>query len=312
VAALLITWQGMAGAQSRTYRSGVELVNVNVSVVGADFQHVEGLTADHFEVFEDGVSQRVQYFASGELPLDVGILLDTSGSMAQKIQQVQQAAKRFVASLRAIDRGSVMAISSGLRVLQPFTSEVALINQAIDSIGSAGHTPLYTSVYSALKELLRLRESGSAEPRRAALLVLSDGMDTSSLLAFDDLLTIVRRQAIPIYVISPRTEWEQLHMWTYGQPASRRDYELRVLASETGGQAFFPGTLADLPNVYDSIADELAHQYSLGYRSSNDTAGGAFRRISVRVLAAGLRWRARAGYVADASPARAPGGGYEH
>lgn len=304
-AAVLMMWQSNVTAQGPTYRTAIELVNLNVSVLGSDAQHVTGLREEQFEVFEDGVQQTLTFFAPADMPIDVAILLDTSASMTDSMTLVQQAAIRFAHALRPIDRATVMGISSGLRILQPLTADVAQLDQAIKSTRPGGGTPLYSSIYTALTELKKFRRDETT-PRRQTIVVLSDGQDTASVFGFDELMSNVRRDAVPIYTIAPRPSQSvrSLRESVFGESTHRQDYELRTLATETGGRAFFPVTLKDLSGVYVDIANELAHQYSLGYQSSNQTNNGAFRRIALRVSAPGVKWRTRTGYLAERENAR--------
>jgi Ca-activated chloride channel family protein len=298
--------QSHVAAQQPTYRAATELVNLNVTVVGADAQPIAGLTQDQFEVFEDGVRQDVRFFAPGEMPLDVAIILDTSASMAGSLPLIQTAALRLSTALRADDRATIMGISDGLRVLQTLTSDKAATSAAIRSTKAGGRTPLYASIYTVLRALEKDRRS-YVEPRRQAIVVLSDGQDTASGFGFDELIDTVRRQAVPIYTIAPRptTTIKSQREIIFGESTHEQDFELRKLASESGARAFFPVTLQELTGVYDDIANELAHQYSLGYQSTNLSTDGEFRAIGLRVNAPGVRWRTRAGYIAAASAAAA-------
>lgn len=298
--ALLTTGQGGANAQQPTFQTRTELVSLNVAVTNAQAQHVAGLTAEQFEVFEDGVPQELKFFAPGDMPLDVVILLDTSASMLSSLRLVQQAATRFARALRQGDRASVMGISNGLRVLQEFTSDIPAVERAINTATTGGRTPLYSSIYTALRELEKMR-SQATEPRRQSIVVLSDGHDTASAFGFDDLVSIVRRYAVPIYTIAPRPSKtvKTVREQVYGETTHLADFELKKLAAETGGRSFFPVTAFELPGVYDDIATELAHQYSLGYQSSNVQRDGAFRKIALRINVPGVKWRTRAGYLAE-------------
>jgi Ca-activated chloride channel homolog len=288
-------------AQSPTFRSAIELVNLNVTVVNGHARAVTGLSSDQFEIFEDGVRQELQFFAPGDLAVDVILMLDTSGSMAGSLPLVQQAALRFVHALRPVDRASVMSVSNHLSILQTLTDDVAALERAIGSTRAGGRTLLYASIHTALTELDKTRRDKRAEPRRRALVVLSDGFDTSSAFSFDELLNTVRRHAVPIYTIAPRaskavtTQREA----AFNEGTHQQDFELRRLATETGGRAFFPLTIQELSGVYDDIANELAHQYAIGYESSNHALDGTFRRIALRVAMPGVKWRTRAGYLAD-------------
>ena len=165
-------------AQSPTFRSETELVNLNVTVVGPNSEPVDGLTRDQFQVFEDGVRQTLKFFAPGVMPLDVVVLLDTSGSMSESIPLVRRAATRFVRALGREDRVVVMGIANNLRVLQSLTDDKNLAIQSIQSTRAGGRTPLYVSIYTALSELRKSRERNEVDARRQAIVVLSDGVDT--------------------------------------------------------------------------------------------------------------------------------------
>ena len=291
--------QDHLAAQQPVYRASTELVNLNVTVVGPDARPVDGLTQEQFEVFEDGVRQHLEFFAPGEMPLDVALMLDTSSSMAGSLGLVQSAALRLTGALREHDRATIMGISNGLRILQDLTSDKAAVSAAIRATKAGGRTPLYASIYTALREFEKERRNYS-EPRRQALVVLSDGHDTASGFGFAELMGTVRHQAVPIYAIAPRpSSTIKAHREAiFGETTHEQDFELRKLASETGARAFFPVALSELAGVYDDIANELAHQYSIGYQSTNRAPDGAFRRINLRVMAPGVRWRTRAGYIA--------------
>jgi VWFA-related protein len=297
---LLASAQLTVTAHQPTFRATTELVNLNVSVVTSAAKPAVGLSEGQFEVFEDGVRQAVTFFASGDLPIDVVLLLDTSASMAESMPLVRSAASRFVSTLRAADRAAVMGISGGLRVHRGLSGDKEALAQAIESTRPGGRTPLYASIYAALHELEKARRAYET-PRRQALVVLSDGHDTASGFGFDELLDCVRRQAVPVYAIAPRPAATvmALRVMIFGESTSQQDFELRKLALETGGRAFFPVALHELSGVYADIASELAHQYSLGYQSTNPAHDGAFRRIALRVAAPGVTWRARSGYTAE-------------
>lgn len=287
---------------AQTFRSATEIVNLNVTVVGPDASHVAGLTSEQFEIREDGIVQPLKFFAAGDTPVDVLLLLDTSSSMSESMTFVRAAATRFVEALRSGDRAGVMGISNGLRVLQPLTSDTAALDEAIRGTHAMGRTPLYASIYAALTELEKIRrQERNGAVRRQALVVLTDGNDTASAFGFEELQPVVQRQAVPIYAIAPRPapKARLQRESIFGESTSRQDFELRTLATDTGGRAFFPVTLRDLSGIYGDIADELAHQYSLGYQSSNVSHDGAFRRIALRVIAPNVKWRTRTGYVAE-------------
>jgi Ca-activated chloride channel homolog len=288
--------------QSQVFRSGTSVVALNVTVTdGGKF--VTGLRLQDFEVYEDGVPQQVRFFESRGVPMDVILLLDTSSSMRDRMPVVHEAAKGFMKVLRPGDRGAVVAFSQNVRVLQPLTSDPEAIEAAINSTTAQGETALHTAIYVALKEFGQTARSASAV-RRQAIAVLSDGVDTASLVSFDDVVGLARRIGVNVYTIGLRTSAAQ-----GSAPApltADSDYGLKTLAKETGAAAFFPASIRDLNGVYKSIADELESQYSIAYSPTDNRTDGRFRRILVRVTSnPAFRSRARPGYTAGTTRATA-------
>ncbi|MBI3049640.1 MAG: VWA domain-containing protein [Acidobacteria bacterium] len=290
------------------FQSGTDLVVLPLTVTDARQKYVTGLTMADFQVYEDGILQDLAFFAADPVPLDLAILLDTSASMQGRLAMAQDAAVGFVRSLRAGDRASVIEFSDAARVRQPLVADLARVESAIRETTTGGGTALYTALYIALKELTR-QSTTSGEVRRQAIVLLSDGDDTRSLITSDDVVELVRRSGIVIYTISIRAGLGAPggHTATSGHRSSTRswfesesDYLMRMLAEETGGRAFFPIGIEELTPVYGLIAEELAQQYTLGYSPKNPRLDGAFRRIAVRLPSQpGARPRTRLGYLAS-------------
>jgi len=290
-----------------TFKSTVDLVTLNVTVTDHRNRPVSGLALEDFQVMEDGVTQDVSFFAANDVPLDVALLVDCSSSMLDKLSLVQQAADGFINTLRPIDRAAVMTFSTQLRVTQPFTSDQAALKAAIHALAPKGSTALYTALYVALDRFEKARAEGRADAqatvRRPAIIVLTDGEDTASLIQFDDLLERARRVGVAIYPISIVGEYEAMIKSAAGRRVySQPDYALKTLARETGAQAFFPTLLTDLDGVYQLVAKELSEQYALGYVPKVERKDGSFRRLVVQILNRGdARPRTRTGYYAGGS-----------
>jgi Ca-activated chloride channel homolog len=281
--------------QSPVFRSGTSLVALNVIVTDPKQQYASGLRAEDFEVFEDGVKQEVQFFATAGVPLDLILLIDSSSSMTDKVPVVRKAATGFINTLRPGDRAAVVSFADGVRVLQPLTDERALVHQAIDQTGAKGATALHNAIYVALKEFGR-PASARGDVRRQAIAVLSDGEDTSSLLSFDDVLDMAKRSGVSIYTIGLKGEAEA-DTAQAKRYFSQSDFAMKQLALETGAMPFFPQSVRELDKVYGAIATELASQYSLGYVSRNARDDGRYRRVVVRVANhPELKPRTRTGY----------------
>ena len=287
-------------AERKLFRSSASMVALNVTVTDGR-KLVTGLRADDFEVYEDGVQQQVRFFESSDVPMDVILLLDTSSSMRERMTVVHAAAIGFMKILRPADRGAVVAFADTVRVVQDLTSDASAIQTAIDSTVANGSTAMNNAIYIALKQFGR-RANDAGDVRRQAIAVLSDGEDTSSLIAFDDVVALARKMGVNIYTIGLRSEMRGRREQSGAVRFSASAYALKTLAAETGAQAFFPSTVHELKNVYGAIAEELEAQYSIAYAPTNSRTDGRFRRIVVRVAAnPSYRSRARTGYTADAA-----------
>jgi Ca-activated chloride channel family protein len=281
-----------------TFRSSVDLVTLNVSVTDGQDRHVAGLAQNDFQVLEDGVPQALTFFAANQVPLDVALLIDVSSSMQDKIALVQQAADRFLRTLRAGDRGEIVAFNSQTKILQPFTSDAPKLRAAVKQTIARGGTALYTALYITLDQFMKAK-AVSADVRRPAIIVLTDGQDTASLIQFDDVLERARRAGVAIFAISVISPIEAAAAEGDGGRRFLGDpeYSLKTLAKETGGRAFFPMQLSELDGVYGSVAAELSAQYALGYVPQSRAADGAFHKVLVRVISRpDAKPRTRTGY----------------
>ena len=190
------------GAQRAPFRSGVDVIGMNVTVTDASRHYVTDLDRQDFQIFEDGRPQEVTFFRKGSLPLALALLIDTSASMEQNLDVAQEAAVGFVRALAPADVASVIDFDSRVQVRQDFTADRNALEHAIRQTSAGGSTALYNAVYIALKELNKtIRDEPLAESRRRAIVILSDGEDTSSLVGFDEVLDLAARSDTAIYAI---------------------------------------------------------------------------------------------------------------
>jgi len=286
------------------FRAGIDIVALNVVVTDPQQRFVRGLEARDFAVYEDGIQQEVAFFAATQVPLDLALLLDTSASMHDKMDTMQQAAEGFLASLRPGDRASVVDIKDGVRIAYPMGDDVAAAHAAVRATVARGGTALYNGLYLALKEMMKQRKASAGEVRRQAVAVLSDGEDTASLVGYEDVMELAKQAGIAIYTITLKSPYTISQAGAGGRRYfSEAEFAMKALAQETGARAFFPTEIGQLAGVYDSIADELANQYALGYASKNPRRDGAFRRVVVCVAdRPDVRARTRSGYLAPRAP----------
>jgi Ca-activated chloride channel family protein len=288
----------MAAAQQLpSFRAGVDVVSLSVTVTDGSGRYVTDLTPEQIGVYEDGAKQDIAYFNRTNAPIALALLLDTSSSMEGKMATAREAAAGFARRLRPQDLGQLIGFAANrVEVLQPFTSDREALERAVGKTAAGGATPLYNALYIALKELKKVRAATEQDIRRQAIVVFTDGEDTSSLVGFDELLDLARRSETAIYAIALRSPLE-IEARTY----AITDYSLRQLAQQTGGRALFPTRIEDLAGAYGQIADELAGQYVVGFVSKNTKRDGAWRKLAVRVDREGATARTRLGYFAPAS-----------
>jgi Ca-activated chloride channel family protein len=305
----IVATVALAGAQSDgpstqgrgqpSFRTGVELVSLNVTVADAMGRYATDLQQEDFNVFEDGVKQDVTFFSRANLPIALALLLDTSASMDTKLPTAQEAAIGFAHRLRPQDLAEVIDFDSRVVVLQSFTANPVELEQAIRKTAAGGSTSLYNAIYIALKDLKKIVAKNVDEIRRQAIVVLSDGEDTSSLLPFEEVLDLAKRSETAIYAIGLRSN--------EGASAGSKifkeaEFVLRQLTQETGGRAFFPSLASELNGVYTQISDEISSQYTVGYTSRNPKRDGAWRRIVVRVNRPNVTARTKQGYFGPSAP----------
>jgi Ca-activated chloride channel homolog len=263
------------------------------------------LTARDFAIFEDGVQQDLSFFSSTRLPMDVAVLLDTSSSMAPILTVAQDAAIAFVQTAQHSDRVSVTEFNDRANIIQPLGADLSGAARAIRATWPRGSTALYNGLYMAMTEMARTRR-GSQEIRKQAVVVLSDGQDTSSLVQYDDVLQLANESGIVLYTILLLDQVDARQLNDYRTSKfSQALFVMRSFAEATGGLTFLTSNASDLQGIYGTIATELAQQYTLGYISKNANRDGRFRRIAVRVINhPGVRTRTRSGYQAPKSSAR--------
>lgn len=271
------------------FRVTVDLISLNVTVVDTRNRFITELDRENFSVYEDGVKQEISVFSQEDLPLRMVLLLDTSASMEEKLDFAQTAAVQFVGTMKDDDISQVVEFGSRARVLQPFTADIEKLSKAIRMTQAGGTTSLYNALYIALKNLSRRR----TDIRRQAIVVLSDGEDTSSLVTFDQVMELAKETDVTIYTISLQKGTKRKTKYF-----SEAEHVLKKLAEETGGQWFFPQQIQELESVYERIAKELKSQYNIGYISDNVKRDGSWRRVVVQTDRQNLIVRTKLGYYA--------------
>lgn len=290
---------GSAALVAQVFRVGTDVVSLNVTVTEGEVL-VPGLEQALFNVYEDGVQQDITYFSRTPQPIALSLLIDTSTSMEQKLPIAQEAAIGFARRLQPTDAAQVIDFDSRHEILQTFTADRNLLEQAIRRTQVGGSTSLYNAIYVALSELKRVRAATTDQIRRQAIVVLSDGEDTTSVIAYEDVLEAAKRSEVAVYAIGLRSKQER------SREFNEAEFVLKTLSQETGGRVFFVEDITQLPGIYQQIADELANQYSIGYTSKNLKKDGAWRAIVVKVNRPNTAARTKRGYFGATMPRRTP------
>ncbi len=273
-----------------TIRVPVNLVNILFTVTDKKNRLVLDLTKDDFKVSEDKKPQRIQFFSrETDLPLRIGILIDTSNSIRERLRFEQEAAIDFLNTTVRPDKDQAFVVGFDVapQMIQDYTDDTNKLADAIRKLQAGGGTCLYDAIYFAAKE--KMLYFPPPEPYlRRVMVIVSDGRDNQSERDREEALAMAQKGEVTIFAISTNRTGI----------ASPGDKVLRRLASETGGESFFPFEASEISADFREIARELRSQYSLGYVSSNAAHDGKFRNISLDTTGKGYHVRAKSGYFA--------------
>ena len=273
-------------------------VNVSSVVLHATVQNhngtpVSGLGKDDFQIYEDGALQQIEFYSHEDIPVTVGLVLDNSGSMGPKRDEVIAAAMAFARSSNPQDQMFVVNfnefVSFGLPINTPFTDQTAQLQVALSRFNANGETALYDALAVALEHL----KKGNRDKK--VLIVVSDGGDNASKYKLAQILSMAGQSDAIIYTIGIFTE----------EDPDQNPGALRQLSKATGGEAFFPHTIPDVIPVCERIAHDIRNQYTIAYAPTNLKQDGVYRVIQVKANATGhgrLSVRTRAGYYAPLKP----------
>jgi len=294
---LVLYAQNPEKPQASTQKSikvDVELVTVNATVTDAQNRVITGLDREHFRVWEDKLEQKIEYFNAEDVPVSIGMVFDLSGSMKDKISTAREAAVTFLNSGNPQDEYFLVTFSNRPELAEEFTTDIGKLRNRLVFEGTKGMTALYDAVYLGLEKL-----KDGTQPKKA-LLLITDGEDNRSRYTFANVREFVKEQDIQVYAIGIVSDWNsQLGSGRTGRAL------IEELSDLTGGHAFFPDSVYDLEDICSKIAVELKNQYVLGYKSTNETKDGKWRKIKVQVDGpkgvGRLNVRFKTGYYAAAS-----------
>ncbi len=289
--------------QERTERVNIRLVRLPVTVLDKKGQIVSGLTTSDFQIFEDKQPQQIESFSDERQnpPLYVGVLMDTSPSVAGKLKFEQESAMNFIYTVVKArkDHVAFVTFDHEITLRQDFTDKLDLLDRAVYKVKKPGDKTLfYDAIWQFCDEKMR------SAPGRRVIVAITDGDDSNySRATLRDAIDIAQRTETTIFAVSTKAGFlGTVPGVEAGTVSSRIDRDLQKLCEETGGTAFFTGDMLALERSFNKISKELHSQYLITYKPTNDRYDGSFRRIEVRLTGGheGLKVRTRHGYTAVA------------
>jgi Ca-activated chloride channel family protein len=297
------------------------LVHLVATVTDRRHNFITNLDKSDFKVLEDGIPQEIRFFGrETDLPLRIGLLLDTSNSIRPRLEFEQDAAIDFLSSVirRNKDMAFLMTFDNEPEVIQDFTGELALLTSAIRKQRAGGGTALHDAIFKAADKLSNPPLAPGPNPEvRRVLVVISDGEDNLSDHALSDAIEAAIRAEASIYAISTNTEWISTSTIAGEKHASPSDLSHKIhlgpgdkvlerFADQSGGRVFFPYRVDDLAQSFVDIGSELRSQYFIAYSPANPPITAKYRRIDVQTDRKGLIVRSRKGYYATAPSSPPP------
>ena len=286
---------GASVTARQQFHAGVDLVHLSVMVAARGGEPVRGLTLEDFEVLEDGATQKIALFTEGApgdaLPLHLGLVLDTSESMAKDLGDAATAVVQFLGALDEAADATFIDFDTNVRVTRYSPQSYPMLFERIRARKAGGMTALYDAIAVYL-------ESAAKRPGQHVLVLYTDGGDSTSTIGWSRLDQLLRQSGnVIVYSIGYLDNQSS---------SSRNEQQMRItqIAAETGGAAFFPSSPKEIHTIYRKILDELSSRYTIGYSSSNSRADGKFRKLQVKLVRPDLKGskvRARPGYYAPKS-----------
>jgi Ca-activated chloride channel family protein len=269
-----------------TIRINAELVQLHVRVIDRNNRPINDVPQNAFHVFEDGVPQVIETFSREEVPISYGLAVDTSGSLRSQLQSVIDAGKTIINANKPGDETFLVRFISSdkIETVQDFTASKELLTDGLDSFYvEGGQTAIIDAVYLSAEHVSEYKRGDETDRRRRALIVITDGEDRNSFYKQEQLFAKLREEDVQIFVIGFVNELDKEAGLIRKSPREKAVSLINKLATETGGRAFFPESIADLPQIANEIIRDLRTQYVIAYNPTNKTQDGTFRAIKVNV-----------------------------
>jgi Ca-activated chloride channel homolog len=267
-------------------RTNTDLVQLHVRVIDRNNRPINNVSQAEFQVFEDGVKQPIEYFTREEVPISYGLAVDTSGSLRTQLPTVLEAGKTIINANRPGDETFLVRFvgRDNTETVQDFTANKETLGDALDNMYTeGGQSAVVDAVYLSAEHVAEYRKGDDSDRRRRALIVITDGEDRNSYYNQEQLFARLREEDVQIFVIGFVNELDKEAGFIRKSPRDKAVNLINKLASETGGRAFFPESLSEMPQIANEIIRDLRTQYVIAYNPTNKTQDGTFRTIKVTV-----------------------------
>jgi Ca-activated chloride channel family protein len=269
------------------------LVNLHVRVIDRNNRPINDVKREEFRVFEDNAPQKVEFFSREEVPISYGIVVDNSGSMKPLLEKVIESTRVLINENKPGDETFLLRFidSDEIKLLQDFTANKDDLFDALDNMHTeGGQTAIVDAVYLAAEHTAEYKKGDALnDKRRRAMILVTDGEDRSSYYKLTQLFDFLRENDVQIYVIGFTSELDAEGGFIRKSSKDKATELINKLATETGGRAFFPSSLAELPGVAQEITKDMRTQYVIGYYPTNTKRDGTVRQIKVQVADEGKR-----------------------
>lgn len=267
-------------------RINADLVQLHVRVIDRNNRPINNVSQNEFQVFEDGVKQPIEYFTREEVPISYGLAVDTSGSLRTQLATVLEAGKTIINANRPGDETFLVRFvgRDNTETVQDFTASKEALADALDNMYTeGGQSAVVDAVYLSAEHVAQYKKGDESDRRRRALIVITDGEDRNSYYNQEQLFARLREEDVQIFVIGFVNELDKEAGLIRKSPRQKAVNLINRLASETGGRAFFPESLSELPQIANEIIRDLRTQYVIAYNPTNKSTDGTFRTIKVTV-----------------------------
>jgi Ca-activated chloride channel family protein len=269
-----------------------EMVQLDVKVIDQNGRPASGLTKNDFAVYEDQVRQSIEAVSSEEAPVSLGLVIDTSGSMRPKLRMVSDAARDLIRQMRRDDEAFLVQFKADTDLIQDFTPDRRELEYALGDLYAGGGTALLDAIIATADHAHR-----SGRRRKKALVVITDGLDKNSSMKEKEVIEAMKEDEVQVYLVGFVDE-EESGGFFGRSPAKKAKQLLTRLAEDSGGRAFFPTDVSEMPAIAAQIAKELRAQYVISYYPNNSRHDGSFRSVRVTVNNRKLIAQTRQGYYA--------------